>query len=78
MGRGFFAYYMAILPVPAPFWIPAFAGVTVGRAGSQELVSRVVAGVYSHSNRSSRLAAAHQGMKNRGTGWRAFCTGAWE
>ena len=42
------------LTPPHPFWIPAFAGMT-----------RWVAGVCFHSNRSCRLVPAHQGMKNR-------------
>ena len=49
-----------------PFWIPAFAGMT-----------RCVAGVYPgswsgtciHSDRSCRLAPAHQGMKIGCIGW---------
>ena len=48
-----------------PLWTPAFAGVTLGSARWQELVSRVGAGVYFHSNRSCRLLPAHQGVKTR-------------
>ena len=48
----FFPSTVGLTP-PHPFWIPAFAGMT-----------KSVAGVCFHSNRSSRLPPAHQGMKS--------------
>ncbi len=52
-------------------WTPAFAGVVLGNAESQNSVSSIGARVYPgseagtcvHSNRSFRFEPAHQGMK---------------
>ena len=60
VGGRVLAYCMAVLPLP--FWIPAFAGMTRWAAGAYPGSE---SGTCFHSNRSCRLAPAHQGMKIR-------------
>ena len=78
-GPGFRSVYVGFAPPitsglrPGVRGMPLIAGVTFVSAWCQELVSRVGAGVYPgsesgtcfHTNRSSKLAPAHQDMKIR-------------